>query len=120
MGSRPTIVVVEESYTTQTTTRFVTAVYIAPIAFLEVSLRSSSTDLHVGESLIVTRDATRPHAPPKDSASAPHVPHVPYVPSSAPTDVISAISALATSASSHLLTSAPHHPLTINSVDLKR
>ena len=83
--------------------------YITPITFLEVSLRSSCADLHVGESLIVIKDRTRAYALPKASASASHVP------TSAPTDVtrdfISATSALTTSASSHLLTSAPHHPL---------
>ena len=83
--------------------------YITPITFLEVSLRSSCADLHVGESLTVIRDRMRAHAPPKASASASHVP------ASTPTDVtrdfISATSALTTSASSHLLTSAPHHPL---------
>ena len=83
--------------------------YITPITFLEVSLRSSCTDLHVDESLTIIRDRTRVHAPPKTSASASHVL------ASAPTDVtcdfISSTSALTMSASSHLLTSAPHHPL---------
>ena len=67
--------VVEESYTAQITARIVTTVDIALITFIEVSLRSSSTDLHIGESLEVTGVSTRLHAPPKDSASMPYALH---------------------------------------------
>ena len=96
------------SPTPQTIARVVTAVYIALIAFLEVSLRSSSAD----ESLAVTGDATHPHASPKDSASAPH--ELSSALADVTRDVISAMSALATSASNHLLTSVPRHSLTVD------
>ena len=36
--------------------------YITPITFLEVSLRSSCADLHVGESLTVIKERTRAYA----------------------------------------------------------
>ena len=111
LGSGPAAAVVEESYTTQTTARVITAVYIAPIAFLEVSLKSSSANLHIGESLIVTGDAMLPHALPKDSALTPHASS--STSADVTHDVISATSTLATSASSHLLTSVPRHPADI-------
>ena len=115
LGSGPAAVVVEESYTAQTTARVVTAVYISTITFLEVSLRLSYADLHVSESLTVIGDSTHPHTPPKASTLAPHASS--STPIDVTRDVISAMSALATSASSHLLTSAPRHPLTVDRVD---
>ena len=94
----PTVVSLRSS-TPQTTARVVIAGLIAPITSLEVSLRSSSADLHVGESLVVTEASTHPYMPPKDSTSALHAPHTPHVPSLAPAnvtcDVISATLALA-------------------------
>ena len=59
------------SPTPQTTACVVTAVYIALIAFLEVSLRSSSADLHVGESLVVTGDAMPSRTTQRFCVSAP-------------------------------------------------
>ena len=46
----------------------VTAVILAPIVFLQVPLKSSSADLPSRGNLTIIGAATRPHAPPKDSA----------------------------------------------------
>ena len=59
----------EESYTAQTNARVFTAMNIAPITFLYVSLRSPCTDLHFGGSLEAIGDSTRPHLPPKYSGT---------------------------------------------------
>ena len=42
---------------------------IAQIMFLQESLRSSCTDLHVGGSLVAIGDRTCPHVPPRFSVS---------------------------------------------------
>ena len=59
LGFEPAATVVEESHTAQTTTRVITAVNIALIMFLQVSLKSSYADLHVGGSLAAIEDHTR-------------------------------------------------------------
>ena len=46
----------------------VIAVILAPIVFLQVPLRSSSDDLTARGNLTIIRAATRPHAPPENSA----------------------------------------------------
>ena len=66
--SRPAATIVEESYTAQTIARVITTVNIATIKFLQISLRSFCTDLHIGGSLEAIGDSMRPHALPKDSA----------------------------------------------------
>ena len=69
LGSEPATAIVEESYTAQTAAHVTTAVNIAPITFLQVSLRSFCTDLHVSGSLAAIGDRTWPHAPPRFSVS---------------------------------------------------
>ena len=71
LGSGPAAVVVKEFHTAQTTALYITAANIAPISFLKVPLRSSSTDLHIRGYLAAIGDRTRPHAPLKDSAAPP-------------------------------------------------
>ena len=80
LGFEPAATVVEESHTAQTTTRVITAVNIALIMFLQVSLKSSYADLHVGGSLAAIEDHTR--CP--NFCTKAYVPYVPYVLSSAP------------------------------------
>ena len=73
--------------------------------FLEISLCSSWTDLPGCESLAVIRDFTRRHARLEVSASETHAPHaLSSVPADVTRDIISATSALAALASTHLLT----------------
>ena len=59
LGSEPATVVVKESYTAQTIARVIIAVNIAPITFLQVSLRSPCVDLQFSGSLEAIRNSTR-------------------------------------------------------------
>ena len=72
-GFGPTTAIVEESYTAQTIACVIIAVNITSITFLQVSLRSSCTNLHVGGSLAVIEDRT---CCPKLLRQIPCTPHV--------------------------------------------
>ena len=107
LGSGPAAAVIKEFHTAQTTALCITVANIAPISFLKVPLRSSSADLHICGTLAAIRDHTRPHAPLKDSATLITRLHaLPRVGAWSADIIIFATSALASSASTDLLTSS--------------
>ena len=67
LGSGPTVAVVKEFHTAQTTAARITVTNIASITVLKLPQRSSCADLQNRESLNAVEDHTRPHTPLKVS-----------------------------------------------------